>query len=93
MKKKYIAMLIVLFVLSLLCIQPGYVEADNGVVISSETKDRLTQQYGLDKPETSSWSGVDVGVSSSVQLFIIVSKVIVNPYVFVIQEFIHSLID
>ncbi|MRN52558.1 hypothetical protein [Paenibacillus monticola] len=76
MKKKYLAILMVLCVLCLLCIQPGYVEADNGAVIDRETKDRLIQQYGLDKPETSSWSGVDVGISNLVQFFITVRKIL-----------------
>ncbi|ASA21914.1 hypothetical protein [Paenibacillus donghaensis] len=89
MKKKYIAVLMVLFVFLLLI--PGYIEARNGM--DSGTKDRLIEKYGLDKSTTSNWNVVDVGISNPVQLFIIISKVIVNPSVFAVQEVIYSLMD
>ena len=89
MKKKYIAVFMVLFVFLLLI--PGYIDAGNGM--DSRTKDRLIEQYGLNKSTTSNWNAVDVGISNPVQLFIIISKVIVNPCVFAVQEVISRLID
>lgn len=87
MKNKYIAILIVFFFLILLCVQPAHVKADNGDVMDTKTRDRITQQYGLDKQESSSWvwSEGDVGVSQPFQFFRIVSKIIVNPYVLMVS--------
>ena len=92
MKNKYIAILIVFFFLILLCVQPAHVKADNGDVMDTKTRDRITQQYGLDKQETPSWSEGEVGISQPFQFLITVSKMIVSPYVFVMVSMIAGVI-
>ncbi|MCL6605508.1 MAG: hypothetical protein K6T94_21800 [Paenibacillus sp.] len=87
MRNKYIAIFIVFFFLILLCVQPAHVKADDGDVMDSKTRDRITQQYGLDKQESSSWGWMegDVGISQPFQFFRIVSKIIINPYVLMVS--------
>ncbi|MFE4710733.1 MULTISPECIES: hypothetical protein [unclassified Paenibacillus] len=89
MKNKYLTLLIALLTLILVFGQPGYIDAQNGNVIDSETRDRLTEQYGLEQPEISHSSGIDIGISDPVPFFITISKIAVNPYAYMVQKLIH----
>jgi ABC-type dipeptide/oligopeptide/nickel transport system permease component len=93
MKRKYLAIVTTVLVLFMVFIQPGYIDADTHAVIDSGTRERLTEQYGLDQPVISNWSGGDVGVSNPDHLFVTVCEVLVNPFVFMIRNFMHYLID
>ena len=92
MKRKYLTIVTTLLLLFMVFIQPGYSDADSGAFIDSETRDRLAEQYGLDQPVISNWSEGDVGISNPDHLFVTVGEVLVNPFVFMIRNFIHYLI-
>jgi ABC-type dipeptide/oligopeptide/nickel transport system permease component len=81
MKRKYLAIATTMLVIFIVFIQPGYIDADTGAVTDSGTRDRLTEQYGLDQPVISNWSGVDFGVSNPTHIFVTVCGVLVNPFV------------
>ncbi|MFC3748365.1 hypothetical protein [Paenibacillus sp. GCM10012306] len=89
MKNKYLTLLMALLTLVLVLGQPGYIDAQTNNVIDSKTRDRLTEQYGLEQPEISHSSGIDIGISDPVPFFITISKVAVNPYAFMVQKLIR----
>jgi len=99
MHKKKLAILIISFVLIIVCFPSGAVFADkeNGSVMDSGTKERLMEKYDLVEPEpanpSSHWSQNDFGVSNPIAIFISISRLYLNPYVFAAQEMINYLMQ
>ncbi|AIQ23440.1 hypothetical protein NSQ90_11475 [Paenibacillus sp. FSL H7-0737] len=99
MCKKKLAILIFSFVLIMACFSSGAVFADkgNGAAMESETKERLMEKYDLVEPELTNpkslWSQSDFGVSNPIAIFVGISRLYLNPYVFAAQEMINHLID
>ncbi|MEK5396475.1 hypothetical protein [Paenibacillus sp. FSL K6-2859] len=99
MRKKKIAILIISFVMIMACFSSGAVFADkeNGAVMDSGTKERLMEKYDLAEPELinpkSLWSQSDFGVSNPIAIFVSISRLYLNPYVFAAQEMINHLMD
>ncbi|AIQ59024.1 hypothetical protein [Paenibacillus borealis] len=85
MRNKYVSIIAIMLFFTLICSQAG---ATEGTVMSTETKERIIEQYGLDSPVTGSpeWSGMDVGISSPIDVFVMLCRFIVSPLVFTIQE-------
>ena len=96
MRRKNIAVLAMLFILMMVCIQQSSVIADGAIVVDTETKDRLIEQYGLDEPEPikpALWSQIDFGISNPISLFVSIGRIFLYPYAFAAQEFVQHLID
>lgn len=99
MRKKKLTILIISFVLIMACFSSGAVFADkgNGAVMDSGTKERLMEKYDLIEPELTNpkslWSQSDFGVSNPIAIFVSISRLYLNPYVFAAQEMISHLID
>ncbi|WP_449602746.1 hypothetical protein [Paenibacillus sp. Marseille-Q9583] len=99
MCKKKLAILIFSFVLIMACFSSGVVFPDKGnrAVMDSGTKERLMEKYDLVEPELTNpkslWSQSDFGVSSPIAIFVGISRLYLNPYVFAAQEMINHLID
>jgi hypothetical protein len=99
MRKKKLAILIISFVLIMTCFSSGAVFADkgNGAVMDSGTKERLMEKYDLVEPEPANpaehRSQTDFGVSNPIAIFVSISRLYLNPYVFAAQEMINHLTD
>lgn len=99
MCKKKLAIFIFSFVLIMACFSSGVVFADkgNGSVMDSRTKERLMEKYDLVEPEPANpaehWSQTDFGVSNPIAIFVSISRLYLNPYVFAAQEMINHLMD
>ncbi|WNS44973.1 hypothetical protein [Paenibacillus sp. MMS20-IR301] len=85
MKLKKIAILVIMLLLVLVCSQAGATE-DGG--ISAETRERISDQYGLESPSSvlPYWAGADIGTSSPVDLMLLIIRFIVSPLTVMIQE-------
>ena len=85
MKNRYMAIIAIVLVFMLAFSQAGAAE---GEVMSTETKDRIVEQYGLEMPAPAGpdWSGFDVGISEPVELLIMLCRLIVNPLWFAVHE-------
>ncbi|CAH1055980.1 hypothetical protein [Paenibacillus pseudetheri] len=98
MRKKKLAILIISFVLIMPCFSSGAVFADkgNGAVMDRGTKDRLMEKYDLVEPELTNpkslWSQSNFGISNPIAIFVSISRLYLNPYVFVTQEIVNCLI-
>lgn len=57
------------------------------IVIMAETRDRLAEQYGLNlsPPVSRDWSGIDIGFSNPVELFMMFCRFIADPLMFMIH--------
>ncbi|MEK5254139.1 hypothetical protein NST74_11820 [Paenibacillus sp. FSL F4-0125] len=99
MRKKKLAILIISFALIMACFPSGavFAEKGNGAGMDSEAKEKLMEKYDLVEPEpanpSSHWSQNDVGVSNPIAIFISISRMYLNPYVFVAQEMIDYLLE
>lgn len=96
MRRKNIAVLAMLFILMMMCFRQSSVIADGAIVVDSETKDRLIEQYGLDEPEPinpAPWSQIDFGISNPISIFVSIGRLFLYPYAFAAHEFVHYLID
>lgn len=85
MRNKYVGIIAMILFLTLICSQAG---ASEGTGMSTDTRERIIEQYGLDLPVAGSpdWSGTDVGISGPVELLVMICRFIVSPLVFTIQE-------
>ncbi|WP_019913876.1 hypothetical protein [Paenibacillus sp. HW567] len=96
-KKKSVILFTALLLLMTAFLQPELIHAAaEGTIIESGTEDRLIEQYGLEKPESStspSPGGMDVGTSHPALFFVTMNRLIVNPYLYMIPELIHHWIQ
>lgn len=98
MSHKYILIVISLLVVFVMLLQPGAAHAADGGTIAADSgiQERLIEKYGLDDSKPSSqpgWGGADIGISDPLSLILSIFRVIVNPYAWVVPEFIHYLFD
>lgn len=99
MRKKKLAILIISFALIMACFPSGavFAEKGNGAGMDSEAKEKLMEKYDLVEPELTNpkslWSQSDFGVSNPIAIFVSISRLYLNPYVFVAQEMIYHLMN
>lgn len=88
MRRRNMLIVIIAVILFMVSIPSGAVMAEQGIVLNSEVRERLIEQYGLSEPEppnTASWHHIDIGVSYPIFIIVSIGRLFSYPYAFVAE--------
>lgn len=88
MRRRNLLIVIIAVILIMVSFPSGAVMAEQGIVLNSEVRERLIEQYGLSEPEppnNADWHQIDIGVSNPILIIVSLGRLFSYPYAFVVE--------